>query len=77
MPPSSQPNFAVAAASPFFLYAASNAGSLLGLLAYPFLIAIGGGPTSEIAFRDSRWALILILLIRPQGLLGAQVTDKV
>jgi spermidine synthase len=41
-----------AARDPYFLYAASNTGSLAGLLAYPFLIE----PYSSIADQSAAWA---------------------
>ncbi|MGL6044334.1 MAG: fused MFS/spermidine synthase [Sandaracinobacteroides sp.] len=48
-----------AAASPFFLYAASNAGSLAGLLAYPFLLE----PFSALPFQQSIWSAGYLLLL--------------
>ena len=51
-----------AAADPYFLYAASNAGSLVGLLAYPLLIE----PQLSLADQGYAWAgayLLLALLI--------------
>jgi hypothetical protein len=48
-----------AAASPFFLYAASNAGSLAGLLAYPFLLE----PFSALPFQQSLWSAGYLLLL--------------
>lgn len=42
-----------AAANPYWLYAASNAGSLLGLLAYPFLLE----PRLRLAEQSGTWAL--------------------
>jgi SAM-dependent methyltransferase len=41
-----------AAASPFFLYAASNAGSLAGLLAYPFLLE----PLTALPSQQALWS---------------------
>jgi hypothetical protein len=41
-----------AAGDPYFLYAASNAGSLLGLLGYPLLIE----PNSTLGWQSSAWA---------------------
>ena len=62
-----------AAGDPYFLYAASNAGSLAGLLAYPFLIE----PSSSIADQSTAWAwgfgglgllcLVCGLLARKEG----------
>ena len=40
------------AASPWFLYAASNTGSLLGLLCYPFLLE----PFSGLSFQQHLWS---------------------
>ena len=41
-----------AAGDPYFLYAASNAGSLLGLLGYPLLVE----PNSSLGWQGSAWA---------------------
>jgi hypothetical protein len=41
------------AADPYFLYAASNAGSLIGLLAYPILIE----PNLDLSDQSSGWAM--------------------
>ncbi|MFO0759871.1 MAG: fused MFS/spermidine synthase [Byssovorax sp.] len=49
----------VRAADPYFLYAASNAGSLLSLLAYPTLIE----PRMRLADEVSRWAMLYGALI--------------
>lgn len=48
-----------AAASPYFLYAASNAGSLLGLLAYPFLLE----PFTALPFQQNFWSAGYLLLM--------------
>jgi hypothetical protein len=51
-----------AAANPYFLYAASNAGSMLALLAYPLLLE----PTLGLARQRTLWALVyggVVLLI--------------
>jgi spermidine synthase len=48
-----------AAASPFFLYAASNAGSLAGLTAYPFLLE----PFSALPFQQGFWSAGYLLLL--------------
>lgn len=62
------------AADPYFLYAASNAGSLIGLLAYPFLLE----PRWRLAEQSLGWAagyLVLIGLVLGSGALalrGAQ-----
>jgi SAM-dependent methyltransferase len=48
-----------AAASPFFLYAASNAGSLTGLLAYPFLLE----PLTALPFQQNFWSAGYLLLL--------------
>jgi hypothetical protein len=57
------------AADPFFLYAASNAGSLLGLLAYPFVLeralplrATDHGTTQTDVWSAAFVALVLLLL---------------
>ncbi len=55
-----------AAASPFFLYAASNAGSLLGLLAYPFLLE----PFTSLPQQQALWSVgygLLMLLMLAGG----------
>ncbi len=44
---------------PYFLYAASNAGSLLGLLSYPFLIE----PNLTLEQQSWGWAIAYILLV--------------
>jgi SAM-dependent methyltransferase len=48
-----------AAASPFFLYAASNAGSLAGLLSYPFLLE----PLTSLPFQQHLWSAGYLLLM--------------
>ena len=56
-----------AAASPFFLYAASNAGSLAALLAYPLLLE----PTTRLALQAHLWSwgfVALVLLVALAGL---------
>ena len=52
-----------AAANPYFLYAASNIGSLAGLLAYPFLLE----PFTSLPFQQSLWSTGFLLLL---GLIG-------
>ena len=47
------------AANPYFLYAASNIGSFLALLAYPFLIE----PFSRLGQQTVAWAGLFVLLI--------------
>lgn len=47
-----------AAASPFFLYAASNIGSLLGLVTYPFLLE----PFTALPFQTALWSAGFVLL---------------
>ncbi|MCG2840335.1 fused MFS/spermidine synthase [Sandaracinobacter sp. RS1-74] len=54
------------AASPWFLYAASNAGSLSGLLAYPFLLE----PFSSLPFQQMLWSAGYLLLMGLVGLGG-------
>jgi predicted membrane-bound spermidine synthase len=46
------------AADPYFLYAASNAGSLLGLLAYPFLIE----PSIKLSAQGRLWGQGFVLM---------------
>lgn len=64
------------AKDPYFLYAASNAGSLLGLLAYPFVIE----PNTSLVFQARVWAwgyAMLALLFLAAGFLawrGANAT---
>jgi SAM-dependent methyltransferase len=52
-----------AAASPFFLYAASNAGSLAGLLAYPFLLE----PFTALPQQQAFWSIGYLLLLALVG----------
>lgn len=52
------------AASPFFLYAASNAGSLGGLLAYPFLLE----PFTALPQQQALWSAGYLLLLALIGL---------
>jgi hypothetical protein len=47
------------AANPFFLYAASNAGSLAGLLAYPFLLE----PLTALPQQQAIWSVGYLLLL--------------
>jgi len=47
------------AANPYFLYAASNIGSFLALLSYPFLLE----PLSTLGQQRAGWALLFIVLI--------------
>ncbi len=47
------------AASPFFLYAASNFGSLAGLLAYPFLLE----PFTTLGFQQHLWSAGYVVLL--------------
>ena len=60
-----------AAASPFFLYAASNAGSLAGLLAYPFLLE----PFTALPQQQVFWSAGYLALLALVGL-GAFVILK-
>ena len=55
---------------PYFLYAASNAGSLLALLAYPFVIEPNSGPgrTESRVWRTG--FLILAILVLACGLVA-------
>jgi hypothetical protein len=52
-----------AAANPYFLYAASNLGSLAALLAYPFLIE----PHLPLALQSRAWAVGYVLLLALVG----------
>jgi hypothetical protein len=62
------------ARDPYFLYAASNAGSMLGLLSYPFLIE----PTLTLAEQRGGWSVgfgalaVLIIVAGVLGVLGAR-----
>ena len=49
---------------PFFLYAASNAGSLLALLAYPFVVEPALGlPAQQQAWRIGYWLLVVLTAV--------------
>ena len=48
-----------AAANPYFLYAASNIGSLAGLLTYPFLLE----PFTSLPFQQAFWSAGFLLLL--------------
>ncbi len=64
------------AADPYHLYAASNAGSLLGLAAYPLLLE----PLAPLAVQTSVWSLgygALILLLVGCGLIAAKLNTGV
>ena len=52
-----------AARDPYFLYAASNAGSLAGLLAYPFLLE----PRLQLSQQNQFWFLGYLLLLAQVG----------
>lgn len=55
---------------PYFLYAASNAGSLIGLLAYPFLVEPGLTRSAQSwLWALGFWALIPAVLLCARGLL--------
>jgi hypothetical protein len=58
-----------AAASPFFLYAASNAGSLAGLLAYPFLLE----PFTALPFQQGLWSAGYVLLLSLIAVAGVAI----
>ncbi|MEM9331540.1 MAG: fused MFS/spermidine synthase [Pseudomonadota bacterium] len=63
------------AADPYFLYAASNLGSLLSLLSYPVLVE----PFFRLSGQSFTWALgfaVLVLMIVGSGFLAAQFTSK-
>ncbi|QMW23814.1 fused MFS/spermidine synthase [Sandaracinobacteroides saxicola] len=57
------------AANPWFLYAASNAGSLLGLLAYPFLLE----PLTALPAQTLGWSIGFGALLLLVGLCGWRV----
>ena len=57
------------ATDPFFLYAASNVGSFLGLLAYPFLIEPTLGLTAQAGV--FRWVYLVFVLLA--GVLASRV----
>ena len=61
-----------AAASPYFLYAASNAGSLLGLVAYPFLLE----PFTGLALQSALWSGLYALLTFAVGISGLIVLRR-
>jgi spermidine synthase len=58
----------IAAADPYFLYAASNAGSLLALIAYPFVVE----PTLRLAEQARLWSAAFVLLAALVALCGLQ-----
>ncbi len=58
-----------AAANPYMLFAASNAGSLIGLLAYPLLLE----PTTGLSAQGALWASLYAGLILMTALSGAAV----
>ena len=60
------------AADPYPLYAASNAGSLLGLLAYPFIIE----PTLSLEQQRSWWSIGYVSLVVLLALGGALVVRR-
>ena len=57
------------ASDPWFLYAASNAGSLLGLLSYPFLLE----PLTALPFQQLLWSAGYGLLVALVGLAAARL----
>lgn len=57
------------AANPYFLYAASNAGSLLGLLCYPFVLE----PLTRLPAQTALWSAGFALLAGLVGLSGWRV----
>jgi hypothetical protein len=61
-----------AAADPYFLYAASNAGSLLALLAYPLLVE----PNLPLPVQSRAWALGLALVAGGIGLCWLGYRDR-
>lgn len=61
-----------AASAPTFLYAASNAGSLAALLAYPLLVE----PTTRLATQGLGWSVGFVTLLVLVGLCGAAVLRR-
>ncbi|WP_199554830.1 spermidine synthase [Sandaracinobacteroides hominis] len=61
-----------AAASPYFLYSASNAGSLLGLLAYPFVLE----PFTGLPFQQNFWSVGYLALLGLVALGGVMVVKS-
>ncbi|MGA2073322.1 MAG: hypothetical protein ABSH52_07435 [Terriglobia bacterium] len=62
------------ASDPYFLYAASNAGSLLGLLAYPLLLEPALGLSAQTRLWAS-WYQLLVLLVVACAALVWRVSD--
>lgn len=54
---------------PYFLYAASNAGSFVGLLAYPFLIE----PRFSLPAQNDGWRLVYVVFIALSGICAVTV----
>jgi hypothetical protein len=61
-----------AAAAPTFLYAASNAGSLAALLAYPLIVE----PTTRLATQGLAWSIGFLALLLLVGLCGVAVLRR-
>jgi len=57
------------AADPYFLYAASNAGSLLGLLGYPFLVE----PWLSLGEQRTAWAVGFAILVGLMAVCGVAI----
>jgi len=57
------------ASDPYFLYATSNLGSIVALLAYPFLIE----PRLTVALQSRAWTMLYLTLIGLSALCGASV----
>src|SRR5881397_920710 len=55
--------FRRASHDPYFLYAASNAGSLLALIAYPFIIEPRIGVAAQTRLWSAGYVVLFILLI--------------
>jgi SAM-dependent methyltransferase len=62
------------ASDPYFLYAASNAGSLFGLLAYPLLLEPALGLSTQTQLWAS-WYRLLVLLVMACAVLVWRVSD--
>ena len=60
------------ARDPYFLYAASNAGSLLGLLGYPLLIE----PNTTLAWQAGAWAVGFVSLVLLSAVCGLLVRGR-
>jgi spermidine synthase len=64
------------AADPYFLYAASNAGSLLGLLSYPFLIEHYWGVKQQLYAWNIFYLIYIVLLLIILKSVGKQTSNN-